>query len=120
WHASVQGESEPGCGLSSQQCGAPDAGTSAGHFPLGEQHSLLPRPGGEQPAQDRRRYVERNVSNDYRGGERVSEDVGLFDRHTGYALAQLSDPVLVDVDRGKRPLKACQVPSKCATAGTDF
>ena len=64
--------------------------------------------------------MERNVSNDYRGGERVSEDVGLFDRHTGYALAQLSDPVLVDVDRGKRPLKACQVPSKCATAGTYF
>ena len=48
------------------------------------------------------------------------EDVGLFDRHTGHALSQLSYPVLVDVDCGERPLKARKVPCKCAIAGADF
>lgn len=81
---------------------------------------MLPCRSMEQASQDRRREMERDVSGDDGGVERMPQGVGLLDAHGRLGASEGSDAALVDVDGGEISPELDETGSEGAAAGTDL
>lgn len=111
---------EPWRVLRGHHCAAPDPGSFAGYLPLGQQDSVLPGAGGQQPAQERCGQVKRDVAHHGTGAQRILEGISVHDVYRPETLLQPPDVVFVELECRERATKACDRASQGTVAGTDL
>lgn len=116
-------EVEPRPPLGRHHGGTADAGPAPRHLPLHQQHRVGPAGAVQDPPQDRRRQVKRQIADDHMRGVRepVMQEVGRDDAGARQcACIQPCGLLGVDLDRGQRTLQALQRQRQRTGAGADF